>query len=383
MFTEALLLILMTPFDAAGATTGEIVACDFVFPTFAETILFSAEWFTNLGTWASIIGLVIAVILAVIGAIRWYIKKIRDQQKRIILKLESPEPVKKDPNCVTDTTALSPVSFEFITRDGELKKIRQHIVANKKIVVHGIGGIGKTEIARNIYAQGLAGKIDTVKKVGWIDYDGDLKSSFRKSFPKVGLDSDKTDEYHRKVLDHIKGFGLELLLLIDNVNTFMPETIRDIRSLPCKVILTSRQEIDGMENVLIDVATKDQCRKLYKEYSKAKGMPPAVLDEIIELAARHTLAIELLAKTQRAGGKKAEEFLVALKKSGFALNEVKVTVDHNQTDERFIEHFAKVFNLAGFESDTGLARYSVFRVLRDTFLSLLAFCGVRSATLRR
>jgi len=62
MFTQALMLTGLTFFAAAGATTEEIVAGDFDLPTFAETVLFSTEWWTIIGVVAGVICAVFAVL---------------------------------------------------------------------------------------------------------------------------------------------------------------------------------------------------------------------------------------------------------------------------------------------------------------------------------
>jgi len=176
-----------------------------------------------------------------------------------------------------------------------------------------------------------------------------------------------------------------MLLLIDNVNIINKVEIDYLDSLSCRVLLTSRNQIDRIKPVTIDVMPPEKCRELYREHSKDAVSDDAVLDEIIKLAACHTLAVELLAKTQKASGMSASELRDELKKSEFALNKIGETVDHQSEERRFIEHFAKVFDLAGFETDTVDAaeaekRNEELRVLRR--MSLLAYQPVAKTDLK-
>jgi len=108
------------------------------------------------------------------------------------------------------------------------------------------------------------------------------------------------------------------------------------------------------------------------------------LDEIIQLADYHTLAVELLAKTQRALKITANEFLVILKDKGFTLAGIreKITFSrHNKQPDTpndiFVKHLVKVYDIADFEN-TALAEE--LRILQ--LMSLLAFEPVVATELR-
>jgi len=279
---------------------------------------------------------------------------------------------------ITRTTAVSATDF-FIGRDAEMAEIKNRMKEDGKMVlVSGLGGIGKTEICRTLYAQCIKGKVEGVKHVGWIGYDGNLKSSLYNQFPAVPVGNRNRDVYYRNVKEYLDDAGQGILLFVDNVNTIEKEEIDYLDSLLCKVILTSRQEIDGVDPITIGKLSKEECLKLYKRYSKVGDSSDDLLNEIIKRADYHTLAVELLAKTQLASDKNAEEFLDVISKSGFALNEIKETVNHAEKEKRFIEHFAKVFDIAGF--GRGKADIEELRVLR--LMSLLAFEPVDKTTLK-
>jgi len=356
MFIPASLLTLAT-------SLGEIVVGDFVFPIPGKTILFSAEGLPIVGTWSSVIGALIGIITAAVMI--WARSK---RQKH---------PGDGTTASITSSTAGKVTNF-FIGRDTELAEIKSRIAdGGKMVLVSGLGGIGKTEICRALYAQCCQGKVPGVQYVGWINYDGDLRSSFCNQFPAVPVGNGNLDEYDSNIKSYLNQFGRELLLFIDNFTVGDTSEIEYLDSLLCRVIMTSRQEIDGMKPITIDVLSEEQCRKLYRTHSEDSNSPNNVLKEIIKRADYHTLAVELLAKTQRASGKTAREFLYELKKSGFALEEIGEVVNHAFRERRFIEHFAMVFDIAGFGRSN--KDREELRVLR--LMSLLAWQPVAKTEL--
>jgi len=303
--------------------------------------------------WNGIINFGIGFVASLAAAVFYsFVRRCIQKNSKINEVGPTPDGGKGAVASVTSTPTRSPVLFDMIPRTRELADIKKYIAKNEKTVVHGMGGTGKTEICRELYAQCLAGKIKSVKKVGWIGYDGDLKSSFLNKFPKVGLKSKKPDEYYAKVKSYLNGLGSEMLLFVDHFNTDEDSEIEYLNSLLCRVILISRHKIDDMKPVNIDKLSKVECYKLYKKHNGGLRAPDEVLDEIIELADSHTLAVELLAKTQNKSGWTAEELLGILTRSGFASPEIKEVVKHEKTDQRFIEHFAVAFDIADFEKDT-------------------------------
>jgi len=212
----------------------------------------------------------------------------------------------KGASCITASGAL-PATNIFIGRDEKLAEIKTLLAKNEKMVLlSGLGGIGKTEICRKLYEQCLKGKVRGVQYVGWIQYTGDLRSSLSNQFPAVEMGNDTAEDYCRRVQIYLNGLGQAVLLLIDNMNAGEAWDIAWLNSLSCKIILTSRQEIGGMETITIGVLSKEQCRELYRLHSKDNHSSDDVLNEIIELSACHTLAVELLAKTQKATSGLAE-----------------------------------------------------------------------------
>ncbi len=82
---------------------------------------------------------------------------------------------------VTHNADIKPVSY-FTGRETELKDLQQRIEEGRKsVLVSGMGGIGKTQICRELfneyYNRQMKGKKGEFRHIGYIEYDGDMGSS--------------------------------------------------------------------------------------------------------------------------------------------------------------------------------------------------------------
>jgi len=254
---------------------------------------------------------------------------------------------------ITKNHPVSPTSC-FTGREAIMSKIEDMIYKFKIVLLHGMGGIGKSEICRKLfenYSNGHCTK--EIEKIGWITYQNSLKESFFNQFPEIK--SDDIEEYWSMAKYHIKSQADGLLLILDDANTLEQEELSELSKLGCMVIITSRKKMDRVEMVETDSLSIEECRGLYRVHSHDTISPDDTIDKIVSLAARHTLSVELLAKTQYAAGLEAEELLQELIKSGFDLKEIEESIPYqyspeqsynDQTEKRFIEHMSKIFDIS-------------------------------------
>ena len=112
----------------------------------------------------------------------------------------------------------SVVSFaneeNVIHREGELLGI-ECLIEEKKValLLSGFGGIGKTVLARVLYAK-LANQFDCV---GWVEYHKDLKNSLLAS---IDLDNGIEDQEKRwnKFSARLKNDSSSKIIFVDNVD---------------------------------------------------------------------------------------------------------------------------------------------------------------------
>ena len=277
------------------------------------------------------------------------------------------EPTEPTIRSITNSDVIRPSAI-FCGRENEIREIRER-ASDKVVLLNGIGGIGKTEICRQIYWDYLEHPSDGIEYLAWITYRDDLGTSFFGQVTVIPAEG-TYDEYLKKVKTYFNNLGKKLLLIVDNANTIQPDEIPKITGLTCRVILTSRSKIPGLteKEYLIEALPPDMCRSVYQENSQdtAPESVPAI-EEIIRLAVRHTQTVELLAKTQYAACLTAQELLEKLRKKGFSLADVEETVYGKHVDtvsnKRLIEHLAMIFDIAQIDDAEALRILKLFSLL--------------------
>ncbi len=275
-------------------------------------------------------------------------KKLRQWQLRI--------PSSKFPlaGVITKEHPVSPSAY-FLGRKTKLYDIEQAMIKKSRMVLlYGIGGIGKTELCRQLVENyTVFTGTNIVKKIGWITYQDTLKNSVYEQFSEI--QADDIEAYWTRTKQYISSQGTDLLLIVDNANEITQQEISVLSGLGCKVILTSRGKRDRVENIEVEQMSEEDCCKLYRFHSKNETDSEEDIHKIINLAARHTLSVELLAKTQHNAAISTGEMLESLQKTGFNLSEILEEIFYIHNPERkkdgiwenhFIEHMAKIFDIS-------------------------------------
>ncbi len=212
-------------------------------------------------------------------------------------------------------------------------------------LINGIGGIGKTEICRKLFWKCADEELLDIKYVGWLTFRDDLLSTFAGKLNEVSHEGIDNEEYMNRAEQYLNEAGRKLLLFIDNANKITDEEIKRLSKMSCRIVLTSRQHnMERLKPIEITELTYEECRKIYRYHSKDTTTPDETLDEIIRLANRHTLAVELLAKTQASNWKSADSLLANLIEKGFQLPEMATPVKYihmnkmSEKEQKFIEH---------------------------------------------
>ncbi|GHV34479.1 hypothetical protein FACS18949_10610 [Clostridia bacterium] len=262
---------------------------------------------------------------------------------------------------------------EFLGRDGKISEVWQALDANKTAVLNGIGGIGKTEICRNIFREYEKNGVHGIAQVGWLTFQGDLPSTFMGQFKDIADWTGNKEDYFSRVVQYLNDKGHGLLLFVDNANEISKEELRLLSELSCRVIVTARYKLDiwvDIQYIKVDELSLEDCRKLYRRHANPEdphaaenAAPDETIDAIIRLAGCHTLAVELLAKTRYESWQSDEDLLNELSERGFNLSEKWGKIEREDAEDKFIGHMSKIFDMAGIEGEE-------LRILR--LFSLLA-----------
>lgn len=253
----------------------------------------------------------------------------------------------------------------FCGRDSVLKDIHERFREERVLFLHGIGGIGKTQIAKQ-YAKRFAADYDVIV---YATYDGSLKQMILGDTPfalepemvRYTLsDGSKEDDdaFYQRKLNKIKKLANErTLVIVDNFDVEDDPCLADMVDGKYRLLITTRCDYSRFFSTVRIGAIEDMedlKKVFFQNYDgfDAEEDDPAV-EELIDLVNRHTYTIELLAQHMENSGQLPTEMVRALKKEGIlSLNE-KVLNGEMKTQvayENLLKMF-KLFSLSGEEQE--------------------------------
>ena len=269
---------------------------------------------------------------------------------------------------IDDNITVTTSSSYYISRKDKLTEIRQRLENYHIAYLYGIGGIGKSETARE-YAEEYRDSYTTIQLSV---YSGDLKALI------AGLkfsSDDKTGDYFEKDINIRYETKLSLLskaminnertlLIIDNYNVEPDsdeykrnvEVMKDLKKLHIHILFTTRTlPNDDKTKIDVEEFSKEELRHMFfaiNPKDKDKEERVAQVDELIETAYRHTLTVDLVAhqtaKIEGYGKKTLSDYIKVLKESGINSG-INVAVynnkDDNEKSDIIFEHIRALFNL--------------------------------------
>lgn len=187
-------------------------------------------------------------------------------------------------------------------------------------------------------------------------------------FVKLAL-ADKPDDKMQVIKEYFSKLEARLLVFIDNADTMTKEEKKWLNSCKCRMIITSRQKIDGFYGVNINSPSPAYCKEMYIRESRGNNFDGYSLDEdryiekITELANYHTQTVMLIAKAQYCLGLSSEEMLDELNNTGFVLKGNDEIIDTEEYELTMAEHLTKIFNLLNVTDETQLKTIRLFSLL--------------------
>lgn len=239
------------------------------------------------------------------------------------------------------------VNKVFLGRKKDLERIYERLSAGQYLFLEGIGGIGKSELAKQYGRQYK----DAYGHILFIRYT----ESLRKTITQLEFVDDKremadADLFH-KHYRFFKQLPEDTLVILDNFNAIpeKEELFHEFLAMSFQLLVTSRSQIDEVDSyVITEIESKEDLLELFYTYAPKSRNKPSVVLEIIEEVYCHTLTVEMSAKTLTVSDITPEELLTALRKEGLALSnpsKVKVTKDACTKSERLHGHIQTLFVL--------------------------------------
>lgn len=285
-----------------------------------------------------------------------------------------------------------PLKEGFVGREQELETLEQKFQEGRTVFLWGIGGIGKSELAKQ-YATRWSGS------VVWANYASSLRDVVLGitlggfSIPAKAK-AEELEQYYLQKKAVIKQLCAQqrVLLIVDNFNETESDEMEDLESMGWYLLFTTRNDWSqyGKQQVKVMPLESEQAREVFfHSYGSTDFTEDelAQLDELIQLVDRHTMTVELLAKQIREEEIPLAEMLEELREK---LKDHQDTViplnkDGKQSQKSMYQHLRAIFDI----SREKLSEDQIY-LLRNLLLvpytgvdgkQFLKWCGMESTKL--
>lgn len=273
----------------------------------------------------------------------------------------------------------------FVGREAEIETIASMLEEEHVLFLQGMGGIGKSEIAKG-YAKAYRDRYDTIVFTGYTTDLLDLVTGEELPIENLRRADGETPEayFHRK-LQVLKELSSErTLLIVDNFDTDYDAHLDELISGPYHLLITTRNEHEDYPTLPIGpIGDFEKVRQIFTT-NYGKKLPDAdmaVVDEILRLVNCHTITVELIAKQMKASRRKAPDMLALLKSTGTntKLRE-KVKREGAGTGLSSFDYIRQMFQLSGLsEAETHVLCCMTMLPYTGMDISLFAqYCGLES-----
>ena len=276
----------------------------------------------------------------------------RDVREKQLLTSGVLSPVVVD--YIFDTDMPRPCRW-FLGREQELEQLHGLLVDYSKVFLHGIPGIGKSELAK-AYAKRY-GKEYT--NVIYINYPGDLKQAVIDLDFADDLPDERDDTRFKRHNRFLRSLREDTLLIIDNFNvTASQDQFLDVMlKCRCRILFTTRSRYENHISLEVGELNSDTLLELMGKFFPEADKKQEEIKGIIDLLHGHTFAVELAARLLANGLLKPKVLLTKLQKEKAALDaedKIGTTKDGRNRKATYYDHIHSLFSfykLSGAEQN--------------------------------
>lgn len=236
----------------------------------------------------------------------------------------------------------------FVGREAELEEIGKRFETTRVVILSGLGGTGKTELAvRYGMNYESAGK----GLVYFVQFQESLVhtvvNEISRGIPDYHRENKSEEQVYNETMAALRRCWKSDLLILDNVNQENFSILhRELGTLPLQILITTRQDIPRA--IHVSVLDRAMLYAIFRHYGV--NIPKRDMDALIDAVNGHTLTVDLIARTMRQGSRTVttEQLLTALQSyhltDGFS--EVSTNFENSLELARISEHLRTVFQLA-------------------------------------
>lgn len=265
----------------------------------------------------------------------------------------------KNVRLVSHTKSCRPV---FMGRDAVIDDIHKHFISgNHFIFLKGMGGIGKSECAKQ-YAEKYKSDYNTIVFAECTDSLINLindNSVFTLTVPFVSerMPNESDEEFFCRKIAQIKKIADErTLVIIDNLDFISTAEIERLIAVPFRLIVTTRCDYSSIYHqqtkFIEEITDKIIIRSIFTAYYGKNVDDFSDIDKIIDMFSGHTMAIELIAKQMKSACMMPDEMLYILQKSAESeLEEKFIMPNHSKEYQTLPQHMLTLFNVSALNDE--------------------------------
>ena len=267
----------------------------------------------------------------------------RDVREKQLLTSGVLSPVVVD--YIFDTDMPRPCRW-FLGREQELEQLHTLLVDHSKVFLHGIPGIGKSELAKAYTKR--HGKEYT--NVIYINYPGDLKQAVINLDFADDLPDESDDARFKRHNRFLRSLREDTLLIVDNFNvTASQDQFLDVMlKYRCRILFTTRSRYENHISLEVGELNLDTLLELMGKFFPEAEKKQDEITRIIELLHGHTFAVELAARLLANGLLNPKALLTKLQKEKAALDaedKIGTTKDGKNRKATYYDHIHSLFSL--------------------------------------
>ena len=281
---------------------------------------------------------------------------------------------------VTVVNSLAYPDSDFVGRNDELEKLNSILSGcNNKVFLVGMGGLGKSQIAKKY----LQEHINEYKNIVWIPFEKNLACSIGNdnSCPMTGISriyypNDTDEEYGLRKMDILKRIAdKNVLIIIDNFDVEDDPYLERFLSGSYSVIFTTRIQHSGRNEIPIEPINDETTlfELFFKDYKRAVTPQDRItIKRIIDYLEGHTLSVRLVAGEMQNNRIRPEKMLGLLKKENADGRNINTKVS-----ERIVSRIKSIFSLSVLSNDEKnlLMNLSLFPNSGIEVTKLYEWCG--------
>ena len=232
----------------------------------------------------------------------------------------------------------------FRGRAKELEELHNLLVSHDKVFLHGIPGIGKSEVAK-AYAQQHRKDYTNILYIPCID-------SLRQAIIDVDfvadLPSDTEDQRFNKHNRFLRSLRDNTLIIIDNFNAVEDELLDVICNYRCRVLFTTRNRFEHRTGLELRELDENVLFQIVEYFYSDAQKNREIVEGILEAVHCHTFAVELTARLMESGFLKPKRLLEKLQAEKTAMDAddtIRTAKDGKSGRATYHDHIHTLFAL--------------------------------------